>query len=125
MKKELKKRYKKILCIGAVIILCWVLFMGIDCFRLINAIDSGSLEKPFVTVSEKEEKAFFDVIYGDIEKIKYVSLGYSVEYEYLKGSYIWEEGSGSERYIGKENIGIYSAGIRLFDKILIWDCNRK
>lgn len=65
MKKELKKRYKKILCIGAVIILCWVLFMGIDCFRLINAIDSGSLEKPFVTVSEKEEKAFFDVIYGD------------------------------------------------------------
>lgn len=122
----MKKRGKITLCIGAAIILCWVLLMGIDCFRLMNSIDSmDSLEKPFITVSERKEESFFDVIYGDVEKIKYTGLGYSIEYEYFKGSYIWDAESGLEKHVENESISIYSVEFRLFDKIIIWDSGIK
>lgn len=122
----MKKTGKIIMCIIAVVIIGWMLLVGIDCFRLAITMNSmDSLEKPFIAVSENEEEGFFDVIYGDVEKIKYIGLGYSVEYEYFKGSYIWDAESGQGKYVENEDVSIYSAKLRLFDKILIGECNRK
>ena len=89
-------KQKILIVIGAIIII-YILFVTIDCFRLRNA-KSGT--KPFITISLAEYEN------GN----KYTGLGYSIKY--YKDKQVDINGNIEESGYGAE--------FRLFDKILIW-----
>ena len=88
---------KKILIIIGVLIIIYISFVTVDCFRLKNA-KSGA--KPFITISLVEYEN------GN----KYTGLGYSIKY--YKDRQVDINGNIEE--------SVYGAEFRLFDKILIW-----
>lgn len=93
------KKIKIISCLLTIAIVLSVAFIGAESIRLSSPENKG--EKPVIAIDE---------VYNE-DSIKYIGLGYSV-------TYLLESGTNSEgdtittRYI-------YSAEVRLFDKILV------
>lgn len=96
----MNKVIKNILILILAFILCFVLYISIDCIRLRN---SSTGTKPFITVSSQVTES----------RIIYKGLGYRVEY------YVDSLVTQKDDIKMVEQKG-YGAEFRLFDKLLIW-----
>lgn len=95
----MKKIFKKVSLVIAVILILSVAFLGVESHRLSKPENKGA--KPVITIGEAYSES----------SIKYVGLGYTVTYK-LSSSNGLDDGSVTTHYI-------YSAEVRLFDKVLL------
>lgn len=95
----MKKKFKILAVIVAVIVVAYVAFAGFEAIRLSSPENKGA--KPVITIGEAYSES----------SIKYVGLGYTVTYK-LSSSNGLDDGSVTTHYI-------YSAEVRLFDKVLL------
>ncbi len=90
---------KKIIILFASLIICYILFVTIDSFRIKN--NSFKNIKPLITISESRNN----------KSINYTGLGYTVKYN-IDTNYNQDSNNNE--------VTIYGAEFRLFNKILIW-----
>ncbi len=95
----MKKIFKKVSLVIAVILILSVAFLGVESHRLSRPENKGA--KPVITLNEAYNE----------KSIKYQGLGYTVTY--LVDSKIDPENSTITTHY------IYSAEVRLFDKVLL------
>ena len=88
---------KKVLMAIGIILAIYILFVTVDCIRLVN---KNNETKPIITVSSAEDE----------NRSKYTGLGYSVIYYKDR----------QENIDGNIVENVYGAEFRWFDTILIW-----
>lgn len=95
----MKKKFKIVSVVVAVVVFVSVAFLGIESYRLLKPENKG--EKPLITLDESYNE----------RSIKYKGLGYTV-------TYLVDSKTDFENdTITIHNI--YSAEVRLFDKVLV------
>ena len=98
----MKRSIKNILIAVAIVLVIWIIFITVDCIRLMN---SKYYTYPLINLKQEVTK----------DAVTYTGLGYTIKYIQAK-DINYTPGSDNVAV----GVGAYGAEFRLFGKILVW-----